>query len=429
MVRLSGAGVTSVGAKLLNAPLPPPRTARLARFYAADGQPLDQGLALYFPAPGSFTGEDVLELHAHGSPVVLDQLLNAALIHGARMARPGEFSERAFLNGKLDLTQAEAIADLINSTTLAQARLASRSLQGAFAQAIDQLLEGLIALRVMIEADLDFADEALELADNSQLQEDLAQLIAATETLLVQAQQGERVREGLTVVIAGAPNAGKSSLLNALCGQERAIVTAIPGTTRDLLHSDLVFDGLPLRLTDTAGLRSGGDAIEQEGMRRARHEISQADHLLWVFDAMADPDAASLDQTTLPAELPLTLIRNKIDCLDQVPRIEQRADGLTTISLSATTGAGLELLRDQLKAQMIDHGSTEGLFSARRRHLDALERALTALHAAAAQLIKLEAELVAEELRQAQQALGEITGVLTSDELLGRIFAEFCIGK
>lgn len=427
IVRISGPDVRQIAETLLGR-LPRPRYATLSAFFAADGSPIDQGLALYFPAPHSYTGEDVLELHGHGGPVVMDLLLHRCLELGARLARPGEFTERAFLNGKLDLTQAEAVADLIESSTALAARLAARSLQGVFSQRIQALVEGLIGLRVHLEATLDFPEDELDLADDrAQVAAGLAALIAQLDRLLAEAHEGQRIREGLNVAIAGAPNVGKSSLLNALCGSEAAIVTDIPGTTRDLLRFDIQIEGLPIRIIDTAGLRHTQDPVEREGVRRAQEAVREADLVLWVYDA-----ACGLDEgvrPSLPPEVPLIRVRNKIDLLGESPQIKAEGDEVE-VALSVKTGAGLELLKAQIKHQAGLSPHPEGAFSARRRHLDALRRAKGALLAASEHLAAgQDPELVAEELRAAQQSLGEITGEFGSEDLLDRIFASFCIGK
>jgi tRNA modification GTPase len=428
IVRVSGPAVPDIALDLLGR-LPAPRQALLADFLAGNGEPIDQGLALYFPAPHSFTGEHVLELQGHGGPVVLDRLLARVLELGARAARPGEFSERAFLEGKLDLTRAEAIADLIASGTEQQARLAARSLRGAFAQRVDELLEALTAVRVLVEATLDFPDEDLGPELAAGIAKDLERLLADLDTLLSTAQRGERLRDGLMVVLAGAPNAGKSSLLNALSETDRAIVTPVPGTTRDLLHADVQIDGLPLRVVDTAGLRLSPDPIEQEGVRRAREQIDQADLVLWIIDD-ADPLGEVAAPADLPEQVPRLSVRNKIDLTGRAPGEHPGADGSTALACSATTGAGLDDLRRALTRHAGLGGDADGEFSARRRHLDALRRTREHLAAAAqAQANAAPPELLAEELRLAQNSLGEITGAVSSDDLLGRIFSEFCIGK
>jgi tRNA modification GTPase len=427
VVRVSGPHVLSICHGVMGR-VPVPRYATFARFSDAQGGVIDQGLGLYFPGPASFTGEDVLELQGHGGPVVMDLLLNRCVQLGARLARPGEFSERAYLNGKLDLAQAEAIADLIEGSTTLAVRLAARSLEGVFSRRIDALIERLTQIRIWLEATLDFPDEELDLAPDLGLSADLNRVIDETRATLASAHQGQVIRDGLAVVIAGAPNAGKSSLLNALAGQDAAIVTPIPGTTRDVLMLDIQIDGLPIRLVDTAGLRQSADMIEQEGMRRARAQVARADLVLCVHDAVTGPDPEI--HASLPLEIPITRIRNKIDLIGCEPAIGRR-DMPPEIALSALTGAGLDLLRSHLTERAGLTGlSTEGAFTARRRHLDALERGLGWLESAQRALARgAGAELLAEDLLQAQHAFGEITGRVTSDELLGRIFASFCIGK
>ena len=429
MIRISGPRVPLLAQALLGG-LPKPRFAALRRFCAADGTAIDQGIALYFPAPCSFTGEDVLELQGHGGPVVLDLVLRRALELGARLARPGEFSERAFLNGKLDLAQAEAIADLIEAGTEAAARLAGRTLQGALSRRVDALVEGLIRLRAYCEAALDFPDEDVDFLADAQVAADLGRLIADTNALIADARQGQLVREGLRLVIAGPPNAGKSSLLNALSGADTAIVSPIPGTTRDLLRAEIQIDGMPLHITDTAGLRPPADPIEAEGIRRAQTQIAQADQVLWVFTAECGlPPAGPGADAHLPLGVPVTYVRNKIDLSGEAPGVRETHAGLE-VALSARTGAGLPELRAHIKTLAGFQGAAGGEFLARQRHLDALGRALVHLTTAAAVLDATGAgELLAEDLRQAQHALGEITGAFGSDDLLGRIFAGFCIGK
>ena len=429
IVRISGSRVPAIAEGILGR-VPPPRRAVVAEFRDSAGEVIDQGLALYFPAPHSFTGEDVLELHGHGGPVVLDLVLARVLALGARHARPGEFTERAFLEGKIDLSRAEAIADLIESGTAAQARLAVRTLRGALARRVDALLEALIRLRAYVEAALDFPDEDIDFLGNSAVQSDLTRLLNAVGELLAEAERGERIRDGMLIVIAGPPNAGKSSLLNALAGSNTAIVTDIPGTTRDLLRADIQLDGLPLRVVDTAGLRISADPIEREGMRRAREQIEQADRVLWITDDRDSSDAGAPESDHLPASVPVTRVRNKIDLTGRRSGIDLLPDGSARIRCSALTGAGLDTLREHLKSAVGYRGAAGGEFSARRRHLDALTR--TAEHLTAAQRALDSGagpELAAEDLRLAQQCLGEITGVFTSEDLLGRIFGEFCIGK
>jgi tRNA modification GTPase len=391
---------------------------------------LDNGLALYFPAPHSFTGEDVLELHGHGGPVVLDSLLARALECGARPARPGEFSERAFLNGKLDLAQAEAVADLIEAGSSDAARAALRSLEGEFSRRVRAIVESLVSLRVHVEAALDFPEEEIDFLADARILSGLDRLVADLETLRADAQQGVLLHDGMTVVIAGPPNAGKSSLLNVLARSDTAIVSPIPGTTRDVLKERIHINGMPLHVIDTAGLRDATDAIEAEGVRRAREQMQRADLVLFVTDD-TDNDGATAQVASrhVPDELPRLHIRNKIDLSGRAAGLTETATG-TEMALSAATGAGLDALREHLKQRMGYRSGNAGIFSARRRHLDALSRAHTAIEQGRQQLCEARAgELLAEELRAAQHALGEITGEFTSDDLLGRIFAEFCIGK
>jgi tRNA modification GTPase len=432
IVRVSGPGVRAVAEGLLGR-LPAPRRAVFTAFRDGDGAVIDEGIALYFPAPRSYTGEDVLELHAHGSPVVLDMLLERACALGARPARPGEFTERAFLNGKLDLAQAEAVADLIEAASRAAARAARRSLTGEFSRRVEELIERLTALRTYVEAAIDFPEEEIDFLSQAGVAERLAALRTALAGLETAARQGALLHEGLTVVIAGPPNAGKSSLLNALSGEETAIVSPIPGTTRDVLRAEIdLGEGLRLRVLDTAGLRESTDEIETEGMRRARAAMARADRVLLVLDAATpDPAARAAAEAQLPPTLPRTIIYNKIDLTGEAPALRSATAGPTAaeIRLSAKTGAGLELLRAHLKESAGFRPAGENDFTARRRHLDAIARAACHLEAAAAHAAAQQGELLAEELRLAQDALGEITGKLTSDDLLGRIFSSFCIGK
>lgn len=429
IVRVSGPKVREIAETLLGS-VPAPRYAAFRRFRYADGQPIDEGLALLFPAPDSYTGEDVLELHGHGGPVVLDLLLQRVLSLGARSARPGEFTERAFLNGKLDLARAEAVADLIEAGTAQAARAAMASLSGVFSQRVEALLEGLIELRMHVEATIDFAEEEIDFLADEQIGVRLAGLQQQLKQLQSDAGQGRLLRDGMTLVIAGRPNAGKSSLLNQLAGQDSAIVTEIAGTTRDVLRERIQLDGMPLHVIDTAGLRDSDDPVEQEGIRRAWREIEAADRVLLMIDACRGIGAAEQAiRERLPKGLPLTLIRNKIDLTDAESGEVQTEWG-PEVRLSAKTGAGIDTLRGHLKQCIGYAGAGEGLFSARRRHLEALERTGHHLDAARYQLDIMRAgELVAEELRLAQQALGEITGEFTADDLLGRIFGTFCIGK
>jgi tRNA modification GTPase len=412
-----------------------PRYAHYGPFYADAQQVLDEGLALYFPGPNSFTGEDVLELQGHGGPVVLDLLLRRCVQLGARLARPGEFSERAFLNDKLDLAQAEAIADLIEASSEQAARNALRSLQGEFSRLVHGLTERLISLRIYVEAAIDFPEEEIDFLADGHVLNLLDGVRGDLDGVLREAGQGALLRDGMTVVIAGRPNAGKSSLLNALAGREAAIVTEIAGTTRDVLREHIHIGGMPLHVVDTAGLRDTEDQVEKIGVERALKAIGEADRILLVVDATApeadDPFALwpeFLDQRPDPAKV--TLIRNKADLSGEAIALEACNDGHITISLSARSTEGLDLLREHLKACMGYEQTAESSFSARRRHLEALRQAATHLEHGHAQLTLAGAgELLAEDLRMAQQALGEITGAFSSDDLLGRIFSSFCIGK
>ncbi len=430
IVRVSGPDVPALARQLLGQ-LPPARHAAVHDFLEADGRLIDTGLVLYFAAPASFTGEHVLELQGHGGPVVLDLLLKRVLSLGARPARPGEFSERAFLNDKLDLAQAEAIADLIESNTARAARAAVRSLHGEFSEQVHTLTEAITQARMYVEAAIDFPEEEIDFLSDAALQQMLAGLQTDFAALQQAAQQGRLLRDGMTLVIAGRPNAGKSSLLNALSGRDAAIVTDIPGTTRDVLREHIQIDGLPLHIMDTAGLRSDSDdPVEQAGMQRARQALANADRVLLVIDDQAgfsSDDAAILD--ALPTGVPHTRIYNKIDLTGREPGVHVH-DDIPDVALSAQTGAGLDALRAHLKQSVGYSDQGDGGFSARGRHLDALLRAREHVESGMLQLQQQRAgELLAEELRLAQQVLGEITGNVSSDELLGRIFSSFCIGK
>ena len=430
IVRISGARVPEI-ARAIIGDLPAPRVASARDFRAASGELLDSGLALYFAAPQSFTGEHVLELHGHGGPVVLDQLVKRALELGARLAQPGEFTQRAFLNDKLDLTQAEAIADLIDSGSAQAARAALRSLQGEFSAMVQGLNEALTDLRTYVEAAIDFPEEEIDFLADAELTHRLETVLSHFDGVAQAARQGQLLRDGITVVIAGAPNAGKSSLLNRLAGYDAAIVTDIPGTTRDVLRERIDIDGLPLHVIDTAGLRESGNVVETEGVRRARAELARADRILFVVDAAEDPEANAFqrEQATLPPGLPVTVVLNKADLVGREPSFNAHSVP-PRVWMSALTGEGLELLRAHLKASVGFAATEAGNVSARRRHLDALARARQHVDVGREQLRTRRAgELMAEELRQAQVALGEITGEVTSDDLLGRIFATFCIGK
>lgn len=417
---------------------PVPRHAHYGPFHGENDQILDEGLLLFFPGPNSFTGEDVVELQAHGGPVVLDMLLQRCLSLGARQARPGEFSERAFLNDKLDLAQAEAIADLIAASSTQAASNALRSLQGEFSRRLNLLTEKLINLRIYVEAAIDFPEEEIDFLADGHVLKMLDDLREELHQVLREANQGALLRDGMTVVIAGRPNAGKSSLLNALAGREAAIVTAVAGTTRDVLREHIHIDGMPLHIIDTAGLRTTEDLVERIGVERALHAINDADRILLVVDATSADVADATDPASLwpeflqqkPDPKKVTLIRNKVDLSGEAVAQEVCADGQVSISLSALSYSGLDLLREHLKSCMGFSHTTENSFSARQRHLQALRKAEQSLEHGRAQLLATGAgELLAEDLRHAQQAIGEITGAFSSDDLLGRIFSSFCIGK
>lgn len=430
IVRLSGARALEIAAQLVGS-LPLPRQSALRHFRDAEGVVIDQGLVLVFAAPQSFTGEDVVELQGHGAPVVLAELVAAAVAHGARPARPGEFSERAYLNGRIDLAQAEAIADLIEANSALAARAAQRSLDGEFSRRVNALVEALIQLRIYVEGALDFSDEDIDWLGAASLHTRLARWLTELDSLLAVAKQGQRLREGMVIALTGQPNAGKSTLLNRLSGTDAAIVAAQPGTTRDLLREHIVLAGVPLTLIDTAGLRESEDPVEREGVRRARDAVQKAELALFLADdrdtdaegALCATDLALL--AALPAELPRLVLRNKCD-------LSGRAAGPCEYGLriAAASGAGLEALQQALLEHCGMSNAHEGLFMARTRHLTALRAARSAVAAAQMQLKRgAEAELAAEELRCAQQALDDITGPFAADDLLGRVFSQFCIGK
>ena len=425
IVRLSGARARAIAEAITGLSLVP-RHAHYARFLAANGDVLDDGIALYFKAPASYTGEDIVELQAHGSPVVLEQLVQRCVELGARRARAGEFSERAFLNGKLDLAQAEAVADLIAAADANAARAARRALEGEFSRRVEALAADVLAIRVHVEAAIDFADEPIDTLGGAQLRARFAAASQSLGELLRAAERGRRLRDGLHAVIVGPPNAGKSSLLNALAGSDRAIVTDIAGTTRDLLHEVVRIDGVELTLVDTAGLREGGDAIEREGMRRARDELAHADLAIVVLDARdaeAGRDAVSDAIAGVPQQL---WIHNKSDLLPA----QTTAMSGNNLYVSAHTGAGLDALHARLRTLAQGEGASgEGAFTARARHVDALRTAQAELALAREQLDHDALDLAAESLRHAHDALGEITGHVRADDLLGHIFSSFCIGK
>jgi len=422
VVRVSGRSLAGFARALIGT-VPPARAATRAAFRDAQGAAIDDGLALYFPAPHSYTGEDVLELHGHGGALVLAMLLRRCFELGARLAEPGEFTRRAFLNDKLDLAQAEAVADVIDAATEAAARCAVRSLRGEFSGAIGALVDQLTELRSLVEATLDFPEEEIDPVHRADARGRLERLRGALAGALDRAQQGSLLRSGLHVVLAGQPNVGKSSLLNRLAGEELAIVTAVPGTTRDSVRQAVQIEGVPLNVVDTAGLRDTADEVERLGIERTWREIERADLALLIVDARSGVTPADeAIAARLPQRLPRVIVHNKID----LAGIEPRAAG-DAVYLSAKTAAGLELLRQRLLEHAGWHSAEESVFIARERHLVALRRAAERLEAAAGQLAA--PELFAEELRLAQQALGAITGEVGADELLGEIFARFCIGK
>lgn len=434
ILRISGPQASEVAQAVLGK-CPKPRIADYLPFKDADGTALDQGIALYFKAPHSFTGEDVLELQGHGGQVVLDLLLKRILhIDGVRLARPGEFSEQAFLNDKLDLAQAEAIADLIDATSEQAARSALKSLQGEFSNKINALVDSVIYLRTYVEAAIDFPDEEIDFLADGKIETNLRHIIEQLEDVRREAKQGSILREGMKVVIAGRPNAGKSSLLNALAGREAAIVTDIAGTTRDVLREHIHIDGMPLHIIDTAGLRDATDEVERIGISRAWNEIEQADRIILMLDS-SEPESRDLSKARaeflakLPTDIPLTIVRNKIDLSGEREGVSEEG-GYQVIRLSAQNHSGVQLLREHLKQAMGFQTGIEGGFLARRRHLEALEKAAEHLQIGLQQLTEFHAgELLAEELRLVQGNLSEITGQFTSDDLLGNIFSSFCIGK
>lgn len=439
IVRISGAKASDIGEKVSRTELKA-RYAHYCDFLDKEHNVIDQGIALYFPSPHSFTGEDVVEFQAHGSQILLDKLLSEVLTHGARLALPGEFSERAFLNDKIDLVQAEAIADIIESSSNTATRSALKSLQGEFSKKIDDLVESITQLRVYVEAAIDFPEEEIDFISDPKIINSLNELIENVSDIQITAKRGSLINRGLNVVILGKPNAGKSSLLNALAGNEQAIVTSQPGTTRDVLRENIEIDGLPLRIIDTAGLRESADEIEQEGIKRAANESSMADIVLYLQDSTDKAFTPFLDKSEIilrladyqigvPEEALILTVNNKIDLCDGNPSIEKRDDH-SIISLSAKNKLGLDLLTDHIKEYFGLNNTTEDNFTARRRHLDCIQRALNSLNTGLQQLESQQAgELLAEDLRQAQNALGEITGKIIADDLLGEIFSSFCIGK
>lgn len=426
IVRLSGPHALTIGSAICRRTLAP-RKAQYVKFSDQQGAVIDDGIALAFPAPASFTGEDVVELQAHGSPVVLQQLVALACTLGARHARPGEFSERAFLNDKLDLAQAEAIADLIAASDVRAARAARRSLEGVFSQRVEAIAQTLLALRIHVEAAIDFADEPIDTLGGAHVRRQLSQVQQELRQLIVDSERGRKLRDGVHAVIVGPPNAGKSSLLNALAGSDRAIVTDVAGTTRDVLQETIRLDGLELHLVDTAGLRDGGDAIEREGMRRARAELQRADLALVVLDAREPERGRAAVAGTLEQVPQILWIHNKADLIPEAPNDL----GSDALAVSAVTGQGLQQLHQRLRqlASGQQHDAAEGEFSARARHVEALQRAGLHLEAVNSELCHERLELAAEELRLSHDALGEIRGKVSADDMLGHIFSTFCIGK
>lgn len=433
IVRISGPLAPTIATHLLGK-LPSPRVAAYSKFLDAEENTIDLGLALYFPRPNSFTGEDVIELHGHGGPVIIELLIQRILQLGARLAEPGEFSERAFLNDQIDLAQAEAIADLIDSSSEQAARSAVRSLQGAFSNDVQAVVNELINLRVFVEAAIDFPEEEVDFLDEAKINSDLNNILEKLDTVKAKAKQGALLREGMHIVIAGKPNAGKSSLLNCLSGRESAIVTDIPGTTRDLLREHILIDGIPLHIIDTAGLRHSDDQVEQEGVRRAWQEITNADRVLLMVDSSETqetdpkllwPDFQEFDLSNKA----VTVIQNKIDKTAEEPGVNYIND-VCVIKLSAKQDKGINLLRQHLKDCVGAQDFSASDYSARSRHLSSLEQARNYITTAMDQFaVNHAGELLAEDLRHAQQELGEITGEFTSDDLLGKIFSSFCIGK
>jgi tRNA modification GTPase len=420
VVRVSGPRAREIAQHLLGR-TPPPREATLGAFRDADGGLIDRGIALFFPAPHSYTGEDVLELQGHGGPVVVHELLQRCLANGARMARPGEFTERAFLNGRLDLAQAESVADLIDASTVQAARSAARSLEGEFSHRAQALASRMLEIRMHVEACIDFPEEEIDPDDRSSIERKGREALATLDALLAAAVQGAVLREGLTVVLFGQPNVGKSSLLNRLAGEELAIVTPVPGTTRDSVRATIAVEGVPVHVIDTAGLRESSDEVERIGVERSRAAISRADAAVLVVDATRPGSDAGMSGE-VPSGMPFVRVENKIDLVAGKPGFRD-----DVIHLSARTGEGVSALREWLLETAGWKPQAEGLFMARRRHLEALREAREHLASAAAPGQAL--ELMAEELRLAHRAVGRITGEVSADALLGEIFSRFCIGK
>jgi len=425
IVRISGDDAEKLAVAMLGK-VPEPRVATHTKIHDKNGHELDSGIALYFPGPASYTGESVLEFHGHGGPVVVASVIDAAVELGARRAAPGEFSKRSFLNGKLDLVQAEAIADLIDSGTSQAARAALRSLSGSFSHAVENLQQLIVNLRLHVEAAIDFPEEEIDFLSDQDLLRKIDACAEAFAKLQRETSIGRVLRDGLQLVIVGKPNVGKSSLLNLLSGQDAAIVTEVAGTTRDIIRERIEIDGLSVELVDTAGLRENPDRIEAEGMRRAREALKNADGVLWIQDA-SESEAGELDED-IPDEIPVIILRNKIDVSGDAPG--PLKDDATTLNVSARTGAGIDDLRETVRQLAGYRDLGEGAFTARRRHVEAIAMAAAHFQRGREALEKHKAgELLAEDLRLAHEALGEVTGTMSSDDLLGRIFSEFCIGK
>lgn len=430
VVRISGKNLTKLAKSILGK-LPKPRYAHLSQFLDMNGQVIDQGIALYFPAPNSYTGEDVLELQGHGGPAVMNLLLSQCLSAGARLAQPGEFTLRAYLNNKIDLIQAESVADIIAANTSEAARCAIHSLQGHFSARIEELVDLLITLRMLIEATLDFPEDEIDNLQALQIQDRLDHIHIQLEQIFAAARQGNLLQEGIKIVLAGAPNVGKSSLLNQLVEDDAAIVTEIPGTTRDTIQRTIAIEGIPIHIIDTAGLRETSDIVEQKGIERTHAAIRNANMVIWLVDSSQQSDIKDQIFSYISADKPQITVFNKIDLLNEEPRIEDEKNNIR-IHLSAKTGTGIELLRRKILeiAGWQYHQAGEGVFMARQRHLQALSQAKIHLDNAQRFTTNVyQLELLAEELRLAQSALSSITGRFTADDLLGEIFSHFCIGK
>lgn len=434
IVRVSGPHSSLIGKALTKLTKLNPRQASYVSFYTKNGELLDKGIIIFFPGPNSYTGEDVFEFHGHGSPIILDRIMEESVRLGARIAKPGEFSERAFLNDKIDLTQAEAIADLIDASSTKAAKLAIKSLQGDFSKQINKITDLIIHLRLYVEAAIDFPEEEINFLADKKITEMLENIIEEINQTKNAANCGAILREGLAVVIAGSPNAGKSTLINQLAGHEVAIVTDIAGTTRDVMKEQILLDGIPINIIDTAGIRDSEDIIEKEGIKRALSEVSKADCVLLLTDVSNSEHATKLNHIisdNLPTNTPIINIFNKIDKLTEqsLSNLIKQINQESHVCISAKTGTGIDLLINKIK-QVVGYQPSEGQFLARRRHIDALNEALNLVLTGQNELLKHQAgELLAEDLRLAHQALGRITGEFSADDLLGVIFSSFCIGK